>query len=353
MDRHFTPKKIVITGALGHIGSQLIRELPVAFPGVHTVMIDNMCTQRYTSVFNLSRNHKYTFIEGDVLQMDLEPIVEGADFVINLAAITNATTSFEHKDDVERVNFNALARTAEACSKVNSPIIHLSSTSVYGDQNDIVDETLPVSKLKPQSPYAETKLKEELYLQELGRTKKLPFVTCRFGTICGTSPGMRFHTAVSIFCWQAAMNQPLSVWTTAMHQKRPYLTLSDATAALKFIIRNNISDRRVYNILSHNLTVKDVITKIKQHIPNVAINLVNSQIMGNLSYEVSSDRIKNRGFQFVGNIDHEIANTIELIKHANSIKHPSIRPKSEQKKKPQKRLVKNKNGKKNIHKKRI
>jgi UDP-glucose 4-epimerase len=38
--------KIVVTGALGHIGSRLIRELPVAFPEAHIVMIDDMSAQR-------------------------------------------------------------------------------------------------------------------------------------------------------------------------------------------------------------------------------------------------------------------------------------------------------------------
>ncbi len=43
--------KFVITGALGHIGSQLIRELPKMFPNAEIVMIDNLSTQRYCSFF--------------------------------------------------------------------------------------------------------------------------------------------------------------------------------------------------------------------------------------------------------------------------------------------------------------
>ena len=45
--------KLIVTGALGHIGSRIIRELPVLFPGVEIVMIDNMATQRYSSLFDL------------------------------------------------------------------------------------------------------------------------------------------------------------------------------------------------------------------------------------------------------------------------------------------------------------
>ena len=63
--------KIAITGALGHIGSKLIRELPVTFPGVEIVMIDSMATQRFTSLFNLPDTARYRLIEGDILSYDL------------------------------------------------------------------------------------------------------------------------------------------------------------------------------------------------------------------------------------------------------------------------------------------
>jgi UDP-glucose 4-epimerase len=45
--------KIVVTGAIGHIGSYVIRDLAVQFPGAEIVIIDNMMTQRFPSLFNL------------------------------------------------------------------------------------------------------------------------------------------------------------------------------------------------------------------------------------------------------------------------------------------------------------
>ena len=46
--------RIVVTGALGHIGSRLIRELAVALPGAEIVMVDNLATERYASLYDLS-----------------------------------------------------------------------------------------------------------------------------------------------------------------------------------------------------------------------------------------------------------------------------------------------------------
>ena len=308
--------KIVVTGALGHIGSRLIREIPTYFPAAQIVMIDNMSAQRYCSLFDLPKGGKYSFVEGNVLEYDLEKLTDGADVAVNLAAITDAAGSFEIREKVEYENFTASRRVAEACSKTGTAVIHLSSTSVYGTQNDTVDEACSESELKPQSPYAKTKLREENFLVSLGNSRGLRFVTCRFGTICGVSPGMRFHTAVNKFCWQAVLGQPITVWTTAYDQKRPYLDLTDAMEALKFIISRDLFDGRVYNVLTANLTVKDIVDMIGKKIGDIDVQFVESPIMNQLSYEVSNRRFKDQGFQFTGNLEKSIGQTIELLKKA-------------------------------------
>ncbi len=306
--------KFVIAGALGHIGSRLLRELAELYPGCKVVMIDNMMTQRYCSLFNLPAGAQYNFIETDVLDCDILPLIEDADVVFQLAAITNAAGSFEIQEQVEFNNFNTTKRIADACAKTGTAMIHLSSTSVYGTQKDVVDEDCCQNELKPQSPYAATKLKEELYLKQLGQNHNLRFVTLRFGTICGISPGMRFHTAVNKFCWQAVHGQPLTIWRTALHQKRPYLTLDDAISVFDFIIRNSLFDCGVYNILTDNLTVNNIISFIKKHIDNINIKYVDTEIMNQLSYEVSRKKIEGKKFSFSGSIEKDIDVTITLLK---------------------------------------
>ena len=55
--------RVLVTGALGHIGSKLIRELPKEFPQCEIIMIDNLRTQRYCSLFNLPEEGIYKFFE--------------------------------------------------------------------------------------------------------------------------------------------------------------------------------------------------------------------------------------------------------------------------------------------------
>ncbi len=305
--------KLVVTGALGHIGSRVVRDIPNLFSDIEIVMVDNMLTQRYCSLFDLPGVANYQFIEGDVLEMDLRSVLREADVVLHLAGITDAAGSFEKREQVERVNYNATVKVAEACCDEKCAMIHLSSTSVYGTQNEVVDEDCSEEELQPQSPYAETKLKEEAFLTTLGTSGKLDFVICRFGTISGVSPGMRFHTAVNKFSWQAVMGQPITVWRTALHQKRPYLVLDDAIQAIAFIIRNKIYDGRIYNVLTDNHTVDDIIGFIKAHVPDPEIEYVDTEIMNQLSYIVSNERFKRLGFKFGGSLRKSVSDTIRML----------------------------------------
>jgi nucleoside-diphosphate-sugar epimerase len=306
--------KIVITGALGHIGSSLLRDLPRVFPGSEIVMLDNLFTQRYCSLFNLPSDGNYRFVEADVLDYDLTPLLKGSDVLVHLAAITNAAASFGNAEQVEQVNFEGTKRVAQACVDTGCAMFFPSTTSVYGTQAALVDEDCAMDELKPQSPYAESKLKAEDFLAQLGRDAGLRYVACRFGTICGISEGMRFHTAVNKFCWQAVMGIPLTIWRTALHQKRPYLSLVDAVHALEFIIQNEIYDNRIYNVVTENLTPADLVRMIETHFGQLDIQYTDSQIMNLLSYEVSNRRFLERGFSFSGNIQNDISETISLLR---------------------------------------
>jgi UDP-glucose 4-epimerase len=309
--------KIAITGALGHIGSRFIHSLaPGQFDEVR--LIDNMATQRYPSLFNLPAGVRYRFVEADIMTADLKQLLTGVDAVIHLAAITNAAGSFENQDQVERVNYDGTELVARACLQTGTRLVFLSTTSVYGTAAEIVDENCSEDELKPQSPYAQSKIKSEKLLAKLAQESSLRFVACRFGTIYGTSIGMRFHTAVNKFVWQACMGEPITVWRTALNQKRPYLELGDAVRALHFIIERDLFDGQVYNVLTDNCTVGQIVDLIKRHVPDLSVKLVDAAIMNQLSYEVACEKFRATGFEFRGSLASEIERSIALIRNARA-----------------------------------
>ena len=309
--------KIAVTGALGHIGSRFIHSIvPGQFDEV--VLIDNLATQRYPSLFNLPQGVRYRFVEADIMTADLTKLLDGVGAVIHLAAITNAAGSFENQDQVEKVNFEGTERVARACIQTGTRLVFLSTTSVYGTANAVVDENCSEDELKQQSPYAISKIKSEKSLAAMGAESSLRFVACRFGTIYGTSIGMRFHAAVNKFVWQACMGEPITVWRTALNQKRPYLELGDAVRALSFILERDLFDNQVYNVLTDNCTVGQIVDVIRGHVPDLSVKLVDAAIMNQLSYEVACEKFRTKGFQFKGNLAAEIERSIALLRNARS-----------------------------------
>lgn len=312
--------KFVITGALGHIGSALIRYLPRAYPDSEFTLLDNMSVQRYCSLFDLPAAGRFRFVESDVRTLDLKALFKGADAVVHLAAITDAANSFGNAEEVERNNLEGTRVVAAACVETDTALIFPSSTSVYGVQEGEVDEDCPIDRLKPQSPYAESKLREEALIAALVRKNAVRAAICRFGTIYGTSPGMRFHTAVNKFCWQAVTGTPLTVWKTAYEQYRPYLALEDAVRAVHFILDNNLFPTNVINVVSDNHTVREVVDSIRVHLPATKVNFVDSQIMNQLSYKVRNAKLTAAGFSPKGRLSEGVADTIRLIGGAGSLR---------------------------------
>lgn len=300
---------IVITGGLGHIGSRLMQSLADGFVDAEPVtVIDNLHSQRYCSLMNLERKG-VRLIEADLCTFDERAAraIADASVVIHLAALTNATESKRNPKPYWDTNLPTLRRVAELCTEYDVPLIFPSTTSVYGTKDAVVTEE---SSLSPQSPYAETKVACEKYLYTLSNLK---FVILRLGTICGVSLGMRFHTAVNKFCWQAMTGQPVSVWATVLHQKRPYLSLTDAVNAIKFVIDKSIFDREIYNVVTTNLTVDDILECIKEVVSDFRIAYTSNEIMNQLSYSVSMAKLMKVGFTTSADVRVDIHATLQLF----------------------------------------
>jgi UDP-glucose 4-epimerase len=306
-------KKVLITGGLGHIGSKLIQEYAKREDIKEICILDNLSTQRYCSLFNLPENKRYTFIEGDIFnEKELEQAIQGADIVIHLAAITDAPSTISNSKETFRINLEGTKKVIQAAVKAKvKKFLFPSTTSVYGEAEGLVDENY--DDYKPSSPYAESKLAAEKEVQNAWNEYGLNTNVLRLGTIYGTSIGMRFHTAVNKFIYLACMKKPLTVWENALDQKRPYLGLNDCIRAFDFIEING-EPGEVYNILTTNYTVRDIINTIKEFIPGVSVQLTKSPILNQKSYQVSNQKIINKGLVFKDNLSEEMGETIYLFK---------------------------------------
>jgi nucleoside-diphosphate-sugar epimerase len=305
--------KILITGACGHIGSYFIENLYKIKKVKKAILIDNLKSNRFNSLFNTNKKNKVEFYLKDLNDIQSLDQFKNISIVFHFASMTNAEKSFGKEKEMFSNNLNCLKTVIKFCEETNAKLVHLSSTSIYGKQAALIDETCEKKYLKPQSPYAKIKIMEENILKK--NTKLIKYNTFRFGTIAGVSKGIKFHTAVNSFCLNAAIGERIKVYKTALHQYRPYLSLEDAFKLFKFCIDKNFFENDIYNVVSNNFTVNQIINKIKKLKKNIKISYVSSAIMNQLSYHVDKKKLSNRGLFLNSNLDRDVADTLNLFKN--------------------------------------
>lgn len=194
--------RVLITGAAGFIGSHLSQACLAR--GWQVTAID--CLTTYYSPTTKVRNAETfaahpgcTYLEQDVLDVDLPSLMGDADIVFHLAAQAGVRASWGQSFDVyTQLNVTVLQRLLEAARDSGSlqKFVFASSSSVYGDA-----EALPTSEesiLRPLSPYGATKVLGEHLCYLYHRSFGVPTVSLRFFSVYGPRqrPDMAFNRAI-------------------------------------------------------------------------------------------------------------------------------------------------------------
>ena len=190
--------KILVTGAAGFIGSHLAERL--LKEGYTVVGVDSFLAYyprriKEHNVKGLNGKKGFEFVEGDILELNLDKLLGGIDAVFHQAAIAGVRSSWGAGfDEYVRNNILGTQLLLEACrDRQLKKFVYASSSSVYGDSDELpIKETSPV---RPVSPYGVTKLSGEqlayLYFKGYG----VPVVSLRYFTVYGPRqrPDMAFH----------------------------------------------------------------------------------------------------------------------------------------------------------------
>ena len=299
---------LLVTGGMGHIGSKLINKLSSLDKIKKVVIIDNFSSERYISFINLKNRKKIIFFDEDLINFNKKKIKIKINCIIHLASTTNAEKSFSNKNRVLDNNVHCTNKILGLGEK-NTKIIFASSTSVYGSQYRIINSKNNLQNISPQSPYAESKI----LCENLIKKRSENYCIMRFGTIFGMSDGMRFHTAINKFCYQAAMDKKITIWRKFYNKKRPYLDLDDCVRSIIFCIFNNKIKNETLDIVTINLKVVDIIREIEK-LKKIKKSFVDTKILNQLSYEVHSDKLKSLKFKFNGNLFSSIS---KIVKNLN------------------------------------
>ncbi len=301
---------ILVTGGAGYIGSRLLHTL-ASVESLHVRrvrVLDNMREEKFPSLMNLPEGVDYEFVLGDIRSdEDVQAALgDDTDVVVHLAALCNATISFERRDATEEINYGGTVNVVRAARRAPSVrrFIYASTTSVYGPTSGIVDEESPCL---PASPYAEFKLKGEQDVLGLSTDTggRLRATVLRFATVYGYAPGLRVHTVVNIFAFRAAVGAPLEVFGSG-DQLRPFIHVTDVSRAIAFCVADDRTGDGIFNVVGENASVNQITALLERSFPRARVVHTDKEILNQISYEVDGSRLRGLGFSLTHTLEDGI-----------------------------------------------
>ena len=297
-------KKIVITGALGYIGTELCKLYSGFSWKYEVIAIDN----RFISErVNELKRRKIKFIQADILDLELiRPYIEQAEIVHHLAGITDVAYVKKEADkekdaNVEKVAIEGTANVLE-CMNKNATIVFPSTHVVFEGLKEPKENLDEKEKTNTFLAYSTSKVENENQIQKSGKN----FAIFRLGSVYGFSTDtMRINIMPNLFSKIASQNGKIKLFGGGI-QLKSLVPLIDVARCFKYVEEKNDFENGIYNLTKENLTVKDVADICKKINPKLEITLTNDDVP-NRGYSLSNKKLLNTGFEFV----HDIENCIE------------------------------------------
>jgi len=192
----------VVTGGAGFIGSNIVKLL---VEHDHSVtVIDNLHSGKLESLKPIKNKIKFENV--DILNFDkVESILCDCDGVFHEAALVSVTESLEKEKEYFNVNVNGTKNIFEIATKYHKRVIYASSSSVYGNPNQIpIKEN---SDRKAFNPYALTKLKDELLAEQFVKNG-LDVIGLRYFNVYGIGQTSTYAGVITQFLRNLKENKP-------------------------------------------------------------------------------------------------------------------------------------------------
>ena len=300
-------KKIIITGGIGYIGTELCKIYSGISWNNEILVIDN----RFISErVNQLRNWGIDFIHGDILDKDLiNKHFKDADIVHHLAGVTDVprikSESSDDKDAkialvAEKGTQNILDVIKADC-KIIFPSTHVVYEGIEKIKNNILEEELT----KPVLSYACSKAINEKQLKNSGKN----YIILRLGSVYGYSTDTaRIDIMPNLFSKIASQNGTLKLFAGGK-QIKSLVPLIDVARCFKYMEEREDISSEIFNLTKDTVTVKEVAEICKKYNPKISLKETNDEIP-NLGFSLSNNKVLKKGFKFLYNLDESIKEMI-------------------------------------------
>ena len=287
--------KIIITGGLGYIGTELCKIYSGESRYKNITVIDNrFASERVTQL----RDWGINFIHGDIMDLSLmESILYDADIVYHLAGITDvAYTKTESNSEKEKkiteVGIEGTKNIIKSLSK-HAKLIFPSTHVVYEGLKEVKFDLVENEPLAPVLSYSSGKAQSEIDIQN----SNIDYIILRLSTVFGiSSDTMRINIMPNLFSKITSQNGTIKLFSGG-RQHKSLVSVFDVVRAMKILAENNEISKEIFHCSSCNTTVKEVAEICKEINNHVELVETDDEIP-NLGYTISSKKILSTGFEF-------------------------------------------------------
>jgi len=239
----------LVTGGAGFIGSHLVEYL-LKHQAKKVRVLDNLSTGFFKNIYSLGKLSSFEFQQGDISDVETcKEACKGIDFVLHQAALGSVPRSFENPRATHDSNLTGFLNMLLACKEQQvKRMIYASSSSVYGDE-----KTLPKKEYNtgnPLSPYAVTKVVNEMYADVFSKNENLELIGLRYFNIFGArqNPKGAYAAVIPKFIQSLQNNQTPSIYGDG-EQTRDFTFVENAVQAnIKALFTSKEATGKNYNI---------------------------------------------------------------------------------------------------------
>ncbi len=251
-DYRIKKQNILVTGGAGFIGSNLVESLLLDDRVAKVRVLDNLSNGFKKNIVPFLKNPDFEFIEGDIRNFEtcLE-VMKDIDLVSHQAALGSVPRSIKDPLTTNHVNIGGTLNIFHAVKETNvKRIVFAASSSTYGDSNTLPKEENVIGS--PLSPYAITKLVNELYAEVYKNTfDSFEYIGLRYFNVFGPNqdPNGAYAAVIPLF-FKAALcnNSPIINGDGSFSRDFTYISNAIKANTLAMFSQNKESVNQVYNV---------------------------------------------------------------------------------------------------------